>query len=229
MDNFDLNDTAPASVPAQRTDGWHAQRIGRITASRIKDVLAVSKRDGKPLQARQDYLMQIVCEILTGQRQPSYQNAAMAWGVEQEPMALQAYIDLTGRDVTAAGFCVHPELEYIGASPDGLMMDRGVEIKCPFNTANHINTILGGMPPEHMAQLQCGMWVCDLPAWDFVSFDPRLPGHMALHIETILRDDAFIANMATECEKFWAEACELVARLTDKTRRLMDTTGRLAA
>ena len=79
----------------------------------MKDVLAVSKRDGKPLQARQDYLMQIVCEILTGQRQPSYQNAAMAWGVEQEPMALQAYIDLTGRDVIAellASFGIGPAL-----------------------------------------------------------------------------------------------------------------------
>jgi len=208
-------------VDLQRNEQWHGDRCGRITASRIKDVLAVSKRDGKPLQARQDYLIQIVCEILTGQRQPSYQNAAMAWGVEQEPMALQAYIDLTGRNVTAAGFCVHPELEYIGASPDGLMLDRGVEIKCPFNTANHVATILGGMPAEHMAQLQCGMWVCDLPAWDFVSYDPRLPGHMALHVETIPRDDEFIATMASECAKFWDEATDLVARLTDKTRHLL--------
>lgn len=221
MDNFDLNESTPATAPAQRTDGWHAQRCGKITASRIKDVLAVSKRDGKPLQARADYLTEIVCEILTGQPAQRYQNAAMAWGVECEPLALAAYQEYTGREVVAAGFCLHPELEYVGASPDGLMLDRGLEIKCPFNTANHINTILGGMPPEHMAQLQCGMWVCDLPAWDFVSFDPRLPGHMALHIETILRDDAFIANMATECEKFWAEACELVARLTDKTRHLI--------
>ena len=213
----------------QRNESWHADRVGRITASRIKDVLAVSKRDGKPLQARQDYLMQIVCEILTGHRQPSYQNAAMAWGVEQEPVALPAYIELTGRDVTAAGFCVHPELEYIGASPDGLMMDRGLEIKCPFNSANHINTILDGMPPEHMAQLQCGMWVCDLPEWDFVSFDPRMPPDLRLYVQTIPRDEIYIANMASECAKFWDEACELVARLRDKSLSLTDTTGRLAA
>lgn len=204
----------------QRNESWHADRVGRITASRIKDVLAVGKRDGKPLQARQDYLMQIVCEILTGQRQPSYQNAAMTWGVEQEPVALPAYIELTGRDVTAAGFCVHPELEYIGASPDGLMMDRGLEIKCPFNSANHINTILDGMPPEHMAQLQCGMWVCDLPEWDFVSFDPRMPPDLRLYVQTIPRDEIYIANMASECAKFWDEACELVARLRDKSREL---------
>lgn len=216
MDNFDLNETAPASVPAQRTDGWHAQRVGKITASRMKDVLAVSKRDGKPLQARQDYLMQIVCEILTGQRQPSYQNAAMAWGVECEPAALEAYQSNTGRGVVATGFCVHPELEYIGASPDGLMLDRGLEIKCPFNTANHINTILDGMPAEHMAQVQCGMWVCDLTAWDFVSFDRRLSGGLDLYVQNIPRDDIYIASMASECAKFWDEACELVARLRGK-------------
>ena len=213
----------------QRNESWHADRVGRITASRIKDVLAVGKRDGKPLQARQDYLMQIVCEILTGQRQPSYQNAAMTWGVECEPVALEAYQAHTGREVVAAGFCVHPELEYIGASPDGLMLDRGLEIKCPFNTANHINTILDGMPAEHMAQIQCGMWVCDLPAWDFVSFDRRLSGGLDLYIQTIQRDDIFIATMAGECAKFWDEACELVARLRDKSLSLTDTAGRLAA
>lgn len=200
----------------QRNESWHADRCGRITASRMKDVLAVSKRDGKPLQARQDYLMQIVCEILTGQRQPSYQNAAMAWGVEQEPMALQAYIDLTGRDVTAAGFCVHPELEYIGASPDGLMMDRGVECKCPFSSAVHLRTILDGMPEEHMAQLQAGMWVCDLPEWDFVSYDPRMGKGLDLYIQTIKRDDDFIRMMESECARFWSEVCELVSRLTER-------------
>lgn len=220
MDNFDLNDTAPATVPAQRTDGWHTQRCGILTGSRIKDVLAVSKRDGKPLQARQDYLVEKVCEILTGKPASKFQNEAMRWGVEQEPLALDAYRWLTGRTVEQVGLCLHPEREYIGASPDGLMLDRGIEIKCPFNTGNHIAAILDGMPPEHMAQIQCGMWVCDLPEWDFVSFDPRMPPDLRLYVQTIPRDEIYIANMASECAKFWDEACELVARLRDKSREL---------
>ena len=213
----------------QRNEAWHSDRCGIITASRIKDVLAVSKRDGKPLQARADYLVEKVCEILTGTPVSRFQNEAMRWGVEQEPAALEAYQERTGRIVTAAGLCMHPTLDYIGASPDGLMPDRGLEIKCPWNTANHIGAILDGMPPEHMAQIQCGMWICGMDAWDFVSFDNRLPGHMALHIQTIPRDDIFIATMAAECERFWSEVCEMVARLTDKTRHLMEDTGRLAA
>lgn len=223
MDNFDLNDTTPATVPAQRTDGWHTQRCGILTGSRIKDVLAVSKRDGKPLQARQDYLVEKVCEILTGAPASKFQNEAMRWGVEQEPAALEAYQERTGRIVTAAGLCMHPTLDYIGASPDGLMVDRGLEIKCPWNTANHIGAILDGMPPEHMAQIQCAMWVCDLPQYDFASYDPRMPANLRLYVQTIPRDDIFIATMANECAKFWGEVCAMVSRLTEPT------TGRLAA
>lgn len=227
MDNFYME--APAIAPAQRSEGWHSQRCGILTASRIKDVLAVSKRDGKPLQARADYLMEKVCEILTGKPVSKFQNEAMRWGVEWEPIALEAYQRRTGRVVTAAGLCMHPSLGYIGASPDGLMTDRGIEIKCPFNSSVHVGTILDGMPSDHMAQIQCGMWVCDLPAWDFVSFDRRLSGGLDLYIQTIQRDDIFIATMAGECAKFWDEACELVARLRDKSLSLTDTAGRLAA
>ncbi len=204
----------------QRNSDWHSDRCGILTASRIKDVLAVSKRDGKPLQARADYLIEKVCEILTGAPASKFQNEAMRWGVEQEPAALEAYQERTGRIVTAAGLCLHPTLEYIGASPDGLMVDRGVECKCPFSSAVHLRTILDGMPDEHMAQLQAGMWVCDLPEWDFVSFDPRMPKDLRLYVQAIPRDDIYIANMASECAKFWDEACELVAKLTDKTREL---------
>jgi putative phage-type endonuclease len=220
MDTFDI-DEQPVIVPAQRTDGWHQQRLGRITASRMRDVLAVSKRDGKPLQARQDYMTEKACELLTGKPAQRYQNAAMSWGVEQEPAALAAYCELTGRQVEQVGLCLHPLHEYVGASPDGLMVDRGVEIKCPFNSGNHIATILGGMPAEHMPQVQACMWVCDRPAWDFVSYDPRLPGHMALYVQTIQRNDEYIAAMAVECASFWQDVCEMVASLTDKTRHLL--------
>lgn len=207
----------------QRNAAWHADRTGILTASRIKDVLAVSKRDGKPLQARADYLVEKVCEILTGTPASRFQNEAMRWGVEQEPGALDAYQQRTGRIVTAAGLCMHPTLDYIGASPDGLMVDRGVECKCPWSSVVHLNTIMNGMPDEHMAQLQAGMWVCDLPAWDFVSYDPRMPAHLRLYVQTIPRDDIYIATMANECERFWNEVCAMVARLSEAD------TGRLAA
>lgn len=213
----------------QRNEAWHSDRCGILTASRVKDVMAVSKRDGKPLADRQNYLTEKVCEILTGRPASKFQNEAMRWGVEQEPSALEAYQLLTGRSVDQVGLCLHPEREYIGSSPDGLMIDRGIEIKCPWNTGNHIAAILDGMPPEHMAQIQCGMWVCDMPEWDFVSFDPRMPGHMALYVQTIPRDDVFIAQMAEACESFWGEVCEMVARLTDKTRHLMAPEHRIAA
>lgn len=218
MDTFDLTETPPAITPAQRTEGWQAQRCGRITASRIKDVLAVSKRDGKPLQARADYMMEIVSEILTGRPSQRYQNTAMAWGVECEPLALDAYQRATGHQVEQSGFVVHPDLEYIGGSPDGLMPWRGLEIKCPFNTANHLATILDGMPSEHMPQVQACMWICGRQQWDFVSYDKRLDDGLELYVQTITRDDIYIARMASECAQFWDEACEMVARIRDRSR-----------
>lgn len=206
----------------QRTPEWYAARCGRITASRVKDVLAVSKRDGKPLQAREDYATELVLELLTGQSRQIPTTFAMQWGIDNEPLARSEYESLRGVLVEDGGFIVHPELDYIAASPDGLTDDRGIEIKCPFNSGIHLSTLEQGMPVEHYAQLQIGMACTGLQLWDFVSFDPRMPPGLQLYIQAVPRDEQFIADAMSECAGFFDQVTRRVAhfRIIEQTAKI---------
>ena len=186
----------------QRTESWHADRCGHVTASKFSDVLAVGK-NGKPLKAREDYLMRIVTERLTGQPAESVDSYAMAWGRDAEPFARAAFEAETGLIIIESPFIRHASIEWIGCSPDGLVGDsEGYESKCPKNSAVHLQTIRQGMPEEHNAQVQGCMWITGRKRWHFVSFDPRMPEHLRLYHEVIERDEGYIKNLESEIIKF---------------------------
>ena len=201
----------------QRSDDWYAARCGKATASRFKDVLARLK-NGTPAADRQRYLTELVVERLTGQPVPSYENAAMRWGTEQEAAARAAYEQHTGATVEETGFVAHDTL-MAGCSPDGLVdWDGLLEIKCPFNSAVHIETLLNGMPAEHTAQVQGQMWITGRQWCDFVSFDPRMPVPLQLHVQRINRDPAFIADLERQVAEFLNE----VGAQVEALRRLAE-------
>lgn len=188
----------------QRTDEWFAARLGKVTASRVSDVMAKTKSG--PSASRANFMAELICERLTGQRQEGFTNAAMQWGNDTEPQARAAYEFMTDAAVEETGLCLHPAIADFGASPDGLVGDIGLlEIKCP-NSAAHIETLLSGdAPAKYNAQMQAQM-ACTGRAWcDFVSFDPRLPADMQIFIKRVHRDDAFIATMETEVSAFLSE------------------------
>lgn len=197
----------------QLSPEWFAARCGRATASRFADVL--SKIKTGEAASRRNYKAQLVCERLTGVPAESYTNAAMQWGIDTEPQGREAYEALTGNIVEQVAFVPHPLL-MAGASPDGLIdADGGLEIKCP-NTAQHIDALLNGMPPEHIPQIQGGMWLTGRKWWDFVSFDPRMPERLQLYVQRIPRSDTYIALLEAEVRAFLGEVDELVAELEKK-------------
>ena len=200
----------------QQSADWLMSRVGHTTASRFKDVLAVLK-SGKPAAARETYLWEVVIERLTGQPSEHYTSAAMQWGIDQEIISRMAYEARSGNIVMQVGFIHHPEIPMVGGSPDGLVDDDGGwESKSPYNSAYHLQTILNGMPEEHMPQVQGLMWITGRQWWDFTSFDPRLPGHLQVYTQRIPRDDAYIAMLAVAVAAFQAEAAELEARIMEK-------------
>jgi putative phage-type endonuclease len=185
----------------QRDDDWYAARCGKATASRFKDAMATLK-NGQPAQAQRDYLTELVVERLTGQPVQKFTTAAMLWGTEQEAAARAAYEQITGTEVEETGFIAHDTL-YAGCSPDGLVdWDGLIEIKCPYNSAVHIETLLGGMPTEHMPQVQGQMWITGREWCDFVSYDPRMPAELQLHVQRIQRDPSFIADLEARITSF---------------------------
>ena len=195
----------------QRSADWFAARLGRATASKFKD--AVSKlKTGKPSQARQTYAIQLVAERLTHQPTPHFATAAMQWGIDNEPAARVEYAWKTGIEVEEVGFFEHPSM-MAGASPDGLVGADGlVEFKCPSSTT-HVETLLNGMPDDHIAQVQGQLWITGRAWCDFVSYDPRMPKHLQLFVQRVPRDDAYINNLDAEIRSFLTEVDYLVIKL----------------
>lgn len=196
----------------QRTDDWYAVRLGKVTASRVADLMAKTKTGYST--SRENYLSQLVLERITGTKAESFNNAAMQWGTEQEPFARAAYEAAQDVMVEEQGFAPHPTIEMAGASPDGLVGDDGlVEIKCP-NTSTMIETLLTEkVPAKYLAQMQFQM-ACTGRKWcDYVVFDPRMPAKAQLFIKRVARDDKFIAEMEAEIVKFLAEVQSQVEKL----------------
>ena len=190
----------------QGSTEWFDARCGRVTASRIKDVVSKGA-------ARAAYMHEIIAERMTGQTAHRFTSAAMQWGTDTEPQALASYALETGTEVEAVGFIEHPRFAFAGASPDGLVGEGLVEVKCP-NTVTHVATLVAGrMPGEHRWQVQWQM-ACTGRAWcDFVSFDPRLPSPADLFIVRVDRDETLIAEIEAAVEAFDAEASGHVERI----------------
>ena len=188
----------------QGSDAWFNIRIGKVTASRVADVLAKTKTGYST--TRDNYMAQLVCERLTGQKGESFTNAAMQHGTETEPLARAAYEARYDVLVDEVGFVPHPSIIMAGASPDGLVKDDGlIEIKCP-NTATHIETLLSeSVPNKYYTQMQFQV-ACTGRKWcDFVSFDNRLPTELQMFVKRVPRDDMYIRLIEDEIVKFLAE------------------------
>lgn len=197
----------------QRTDEWYQARLGRVTASRVKDVMA------KGRTTRQNYMMQLLCERLTGRHDEGFTSAAMQRGTELEPVARSAYEVDRGVMITETGLIMHPRIEGFGASPDGLVGAHGMlEIKCP-NTATHIATMQSGRHDtqyewQMLAQLSCAGrdWV------DFVSFDDRLPEPLQYFCARFERDESRIREMESAVREFLEELAELEHEMRERMR-----------
>jgi putative phage-type endonuclease len=199
----------------QGTQEWFTARLGKVTASRVADVIAKNKTGYSA--SRDNYMAQLICERLTGQQGESFTNAAMQHGTETEPLARSAYENARNLLVNEVGFVNHPKIEMAGASPDGLVSEDGlVEIKCP-NTATHIDTLLSQkVPTKYITQMQWQMLCCQRQWCDFVSFDNRLPEHLQLFVQEVEFDPEYCAMLEKEVSQFLAELDSKVAKLKEK-------------
>lgn len=188
----------------QRTEEWFAARLGKVTASRVADVIAKTKTGYSA--SRENYMAQLVVERITNQPTESYTNSAMQWGTDQEPFARAAYELAKGVIVEEVGFVPHPNIPMAGASPDGFVGVNGlVEIKCP-NTATMIETLLTKKcPQKYFTQIQFQLACTDRVFCDYVVFDPRMPKHLQLFVTRIERDEDYIAHIEDEIQTFLEE------------------------
>lgn len=195
----------------QGTYLWLIDRLGHLTASSFADILP-GPRGYK--EARKTLMARLVAERLTEQPTETFQSPAMRWGTETEPLARDEWSARMGIEVEQVGFCRHPSIEWLGASPDGVCDDGYLlEIKCP-NTATHINWMLAGeVPPEYRPQMWIQMYVTEAEACHFCSFDPRLPDNAQVFSRVFFFEQN--TNWKDEIQAFLDETAELEKRIRE--------------
>lgn len=219
-----------SDVIEQRSDAWREKRAGRITASCFMDAIAVTAaepgavyksgpRKGQPkfpesTAARDTYMRTLAFERTAGIPKHEIGSKSLQWGTDVEAFARESYELETGNIVVESGFLLHPQFEFIGASPDGLVrLDGGIEMKCPHDEQVHIKTILSGMPEEHIGQVQGNMLVTGRTWWDFISYDPRQKESLRLYVQRIERDEVFIQKLLAGLLQFNLELEQMIAAL----------------
>jgi len=199
----------------QKTSEWFAARNGKVTASRVADVVAKTKSGYST--SRDNYMAQLVCERMTGTQAESFNSSAMQWGTDTEPFARAAYETAMDVLVSETGFIIHPTIAEAGASPDGLVGDDGlIEIKCP-NTATHIETLLSErVPAKYITQMMWQM-TCTGRKWcDFVSFDPRMPEGLQIFIKRVEFHDSIVKGLESEVKEFLTELETKIVKLNER-------------
>jgi putative phage-type endonuclease len=204
----------------QRTEEWFQQRLGKVTASRISDVIAKTKTGVST--SRQNYLVQLVSERITGKKGDSFVNQAMLDGIEREGAARELYMRTRGVSVTEVGFFDHPTIAMSGASPDGAVNSEEegkyaglIEIKCPIETT-HTNTLMSkSVPSKYIPQMQWQL-ACTGAKWvDFVSYNPNFPEELQLFVARVDRDDTYIGELEAEVIKFLDEVEQTIIKLKE--------------
>lgn len=189
----------------QRSPEWFAARCGKVTASRLYDVMPRTKSGYAA--SRQNYMAELICQRLTGKPEEGFTNAAMMRGTELEPVAREMYaLNEFDAVISEVGLIDHPTIAGFAASPDGIVNDDGlIEIKCP-NTWTHLQTLKTGVPKyQYLLQMHAQM-MCTGRKWcDFVSFDDRLPPELAYFKTRINFDEVLAEEIEQEVVKFLTE------------------------
>lgn len=196
----------------QRSEEWFKARLGKVTASRVADILAKIKSGESA--SRRNYKIQLVSERLTGEKQETYINQAMQDGIDREFYARERYVQQFG-EVEEVGFIQHPTLE-AGASPDGIVGEDGIiEIKCPMGTT-HTETLMSqDVPSKYMPQIQFQL-LCTGRKWcDFVSYNPMFPEHLQVFVKRVEADVDYQKELEVEVKKFLSEVDDVINRLKE--------------
>lgn len=192
---------------------WFANRIGKLTASRMRSAMKRLK-NGDDSAERRNLKIEMLAERMTDQIVPKYTNEAMLWGIETEPEAKDVYEEVTGRLITDVGFMDHPVIPFLGASPDGFVDDGLIEIKCP-TTSTHLTWAIDGeVPEEHKPQMIVQCLVTGREWCDFVSYDPRVPESYQLFVRRFTPTLDERSEIEAEAVKFLAEVEEMFELIT---------------
>ena len=198
----------------QGSPEWFAVRNGKITASKLGDLMRVTKYGESTYKTR--LRMELAIERLTGKSaSPNFMNQAMKDGVEREPDARKLFEAITGKEVAECGSFDHPDIVNTSASPDGLIRgeDAVLELKCPTHITHAKNLLSEKMPKNYEYQVQWQIACTESEYAYFASYHPDFPKELRLKWVKVLRDNIMILELEDAVRQFDIEVEDLIIKL----------------
>ena len=154
--------------PVQRTPEWYKFRWNLITASNAWKAFESQSAINQLIYEKCQPLKTVVPE--EEEVKLVNTNSPLHWGQKYEPLTVMIYEHEYKTKVEDFGCIQHPTYKFIGASPDGIIVNpesdrygRMLEIK------NVVSREITGIPKkEYWVQMQLQMEVCDLDECDFL-------------------------------------------------------------
>jgi putative phage-type endonuclease len=198
----------------QGSDEWFKVRMGKITASKLSDLMKKTKYGESTYKTR--LRMELAIERITGKSaSPNFMNQAMHDGVEREPDARTLFEAMTGKEVALSGSHDHPEIVNTSASPDGLIRGENavLEIKCPTHVTHAKNLLSETMPKNYEYQVQWQMACTESDYAYFASYHPDFPPELRLKVVKVLRDNIMILEIEDAVRQFDIEVEDLITKI----------------
>ena len=198
----------------QGSPEWFAVRNGKITASKLSDLMKKTKWGESTYKTR--LRMELAIERITGKSAgDNFMNQAMKNGVEREPDARKLFEAITGKEVAECGSFDHPEIVNTSASPDGLIRgeDAVLELKCPTHVTHAKNLLSEKMPKNYEYQVQWQIACTESEYAYFASYHPDFPKELRLKWVKVLRDNIMILELEDAVRQFDIEVEDLIIKL----------------
>ena len=189
-------------------------RAGRITASRCADMMTRdrSRQPDSFGETARTYALELALQRL-GYTPESVTTWQMEWGIEHEPAAREIYAENRGVNVEMPGYIAMNE--EVGCTPDGVMSEGILEIKCP-QWKNHAEFLMDPPGPTHQywKQMQFQMMVTGADWCDFMTFHPDFPDGLKAKVHRINRDEDYIELIRQRIPLFLDIINDYIKRLT---------------
>jgi len=195
----------------QGSEEWFAVRRGKITASRLSDLMKKTKYGESTYKTK--LRMELAIERITGKSASNVvMNQAMHDGIEREPDARTLFEAVTGKEVALCGSFDHPEIVNTSASPDGLLRGENaiLEIKCPTAVTHARNLMADGMDKRYLYQVAWQMACTESTHGYFASYHPDFPTDLRLKYVRVERDDDLILDISKAVRQFDIEVEDLI-------------------
>ena len=195
----------------QGSDSWFKARMGKVTASKLSDLMRKTKYGESTYKTR--LRMELAIERLTGKSaSDNFMNRAMQDGVEREPDARKLFEAITGKEVAECGSFDHPDIVNTSASPDGLIRgeDAVLELKCPTHITHAKNLLSDKMPKNYEYQVQWQIACTESEYAYFASYHPDFGKDLRLKFVKVEKDDKIIAELEKAVREFDIEVEGLI-------------------